>query len=98
LCGTLISLAEPNDPATGQPRKDKHNPDASKRSRLVIGITIVLGMTPSGTPNRWTGRVYNPEDGKTYSGSLTMQSDAALELQGCAFAVFCKSQVWSRAQ
>jgi uncharacterized protein (DUF2147 family) len=97
LCGTLISLAEPNDPATGRPRADKNNPDASKRARPVIGLAIVLGMKPSGTPDRWTGQVYNPEDGKTYSGSLTMRGGDTLELEGCAFAIFCKSQTWTRA-
>ena len=32
ICGTLIWLKEPIDPATGQPKKDKNNADASKPS------------------------------------------------------------------
>ena len=50
LCGALVWLKEPNDPATGQPKTDKNNADASKQSRPLLGVQIVLGMKPSGTP------------------------------------------------
>jgi uncharacterized protein (DUF2147 family) len=98
ICGTIIKLKEPNDPATGKPKLDKHNTDASKRSRPVVGIRIVLGMKPSGTPNKWTGQVYNAEDGKTYSGSLTLQNANTIKLEGCVLGgLICKAQTWKRA-
>src|SRR5205814_4123323 len=71
LCGTIVALREPNDSETGRPKTDKNNPDAGRRGRSIIGVEIVLGMKPSGTINKWTGQVYNAEDGKTYSGALT---------------------------
>ena len=49
LCGTLVWLKEPIDPATGRPKTDKNNADASKQSRPLLGVQIVLGMKPSGT-------------------------------------------------
>jgi len=98
LCGTIAWLKEPNDPETGQPKTDKHNADAAKRSRPLIGVAIVLGMKASGTPDKWTGEVYNAEDGKTYSGNITMQSANALKLEGCALGgLLCKGQTWTRA-
>src|ERR1700684_4025742 len=72
LCGALVWLKEPIDPATGRPKTDKNNADPSKQSRPLLGIGIVLGMKPSGTPDQWSGDVYNASDGKTYSGSFTM--------------------------
>src|SRR3954464_5205345 len=69
LCGTIIWLKEPNDEDTKKPKTDKNNSDAAKRSRPLIGVQIVLGMKPAGE-NKWTGQVYNAEDGKTYSGNL----------------------------
>ena len=54
LCGTIIWLKEPNDPDTGKPKTDKNNSDASKRSRPLIGVQIVLGMKPAGA-DKWTG-------------------------------------------
>jgi uncharacterized protein (DUF2147 family) len=97
LCGTIVWLKEPTDPDTGKPKTDKNNADAGKRSRPLIGTQIVLGMKPAGT-DKWTGQVYNAEDGKTYSGNLTMTGDSALSLQGCALGgLVCKSQSWTRA-
>ena len=95
LCGTLIWLKEPNDPATGRPKTDKNNVDASKQSRPLLGVPIVLGMKPSG-PGQWTGDVYNASDGKTYSGSFTLTGPNSADLKGCMLSVFCKSQTWTR--
>ena len=95
LCGTLIWLKEPNDPDTGRPKTDKNNADASKQSRPLLGVPIVLGMKPSG-PGQWTGDVYNASDGKTYSGSFTLTGPNSADLKGCVLSVFCKSQTWTR--
>jgi uncharacterized protein (DUF2147 family) len=97
LCGNLVWLKEPTDPATGKPKLDKHNADAAKQSRPLIGTPIVLGMKPSG-PNAWSGNVYNASDGKIYSGSFTMTGDNTADLKGCVMAVLCKSQTWTRAK
>ena len=97
LCGTLVWLKEPNDPATGHPKTDKNNADASKQSRPLLGVQIVLSMRPSGT-DQWSGSVYNASDGKTYSGSFTLTDANSAELKGCVLAVLCKSQSWTRAK
>lgn len=97
ICGTIVALQEPNDPATGKPKTDKNNADASQRNRPMIGVQIVLGMKPNGT-DRWSGQVYNAEDGKTYSGNVTMSEANKLRLEGCALGgLVCKSQTWTRA-
>jgi uncharacterized protein (DUF2147 family) len=98
LCGALVGLKEPNDPATGRPKTDKNNADASKQNRPLLGVQIVLGMKPSGTPDQWSGQVYNASDGKTYSGSFTMTGSDTAELKGCVMGVICKSQTWTRAK
>ncbi len=97
LCGALVWLKEPNDPATGRPKTDKNNADAGKQSRPLLGVEIVLGMKPSGTPNQWAGDVYNASDGKTYSGSFTLTGPYSAELKGCVLGgLICKSQTWTR--
>jgi uncharacterized protein (DUF2147 family) len=98
LCGTIISLKEANDPDTGKPKTDKNNADAGLRNRPMIGVLIVLGMKPSGTANKWSGQVYNAEDGKTYSGSLTLQDANTIKLEGCILGgLVCKAATWTRA-
>jgi uncharacterized protein (DUF2147 family) len=96
LCGTIVWLKEPNDAETKKPKTDKNNSDAAKRSRPLIGVQIVLGMKPAGTA-KWSGQVYNAEDGKTYSGNLTVNGGNSLTLQGCALGgLVCKGQNWTK--
>jgi uncharacterized protein (DUF2147 family) len=95
LCGNLIWLKEPNDAATGRPKTDKNNADASKQNRPLLGVPIVLGMKPSG-PGQWSGDVYNASDGKTYSGSFTLTGPNTADLKGCVLSILCKSQTWTR--
>jgi hypothetical protein len=40
---------------------------ANPRNR--VGVPVLMGMRPNG-PNRWTGQLYNVDDGKTYTGNL----------------------------
>jgi uncharacterized protein (DUF2147 family) len=96
LCGNIVWLKDPNDAATQRPLLDKNNPDAAKRVRPLMGVTIVIGMKPSGA-DKWAGQVYNAEDGKTYTGNITMQGANALRLEGCALGgLICKGQIWTR--
>jgi uncharacterized protein (DUF2147 family) len=97
LCGNIVALTEPNDPATGKPRTDANNADASKRARPMVGVQIVIDMKPEAA-DTWSGQVYNAEDGKTYSGSITLVDPKKLTLKGCALGgLICKSQTWTRA-
>lgn len=99
LCGTIVALKEPNDPATGRPKTDSNNPDAAKRGRPLIGVPIVFAMRPSGTPEKWDGQVYNAEDGKTYTGSIALTGANTLDLKGCALGgLICKTQTWTRTK
>jgi uncharacterized protein (DUF2147 family) len=96
LCGSIVWLKEPNDPETGKPKLDKFNADSGKRTRPLIGVSIVLSMKPNGA-SKWSGQVYNAEDGKTYSGNLTEQGPNAVHLEGCALGgLVCKGQNWTR--
>jgi uncharacterized protein (DUF2147 family) len=99
LCGTIAALDEPIDPETGRPKTDKNNADPALRNRPLIGTTILLGMKPTDTPNRWEGKVYNAEDGHIYTAYLTVTGPSALKLEGCILAgLICKSQTWSRVK
>lgn len=94
LCANVTALNEPND-ETGKPKTDKNNANASLRGRRVVGISILSGMRPAGD-NSWKGSIYNPEDGKTYSATMSLQG-SSLKVQGCALGgLICKTQMWSR--
>ena len=62
-----------------------------------IGTVIMNGAAKSGD-NEWRGDLLNTEDGKTYSGVVTIEGPNALNLKGCVAAVFCKGETWQRAK
>ena len=94
LCGKVISASQPK---TNPNFLDVHNKNPALRTRRVIGALLLEGFT--GGPTEWSGgHVYNPGDGNTYSGKLTLVDENHLKLTGCAMWVLCKSQVWTRIE
>ncbi|NQE60353.1 DUF2147 domain-containing protein [Caulobacter sp. RHG1] len=92
LCGKLVtSTPIKADPA----RKDVKNKDEAQRGRPLKNLQMLYDFT--GGPTKWTGgKVYNPEDGGTYSGTIELVSDNELKLKGCIVAPLCKTQKWTR--
>lgn len=96
LCGTVVGLKKPRDDK-GRPRLDKENPNPSLRSRPVIGLTILSNMKSKGD-GYWTGTIYNPDDGNTYSSQMTLQNANTMKVKGCVAAVLCKSMKFVRVE
>jgi uncharacterized protein (DUF2147 family) len=62
-----------------------------------IGTVIMNGAGKTGD-NEWRGDVLNTEDGKTYSGVVTLEGPNALNLKGCALGFICKGETWQRVK
>jgi uncharacterized protein (DUF2147 family) len=90
LCGRLADLA-------AHDRRDTHNPAAALRDRRIEGLEIIRKVDETGAGAWSVGELYNPDDGRTYSGSLRLRPDGKLELKGCALRIFCRSESWTRA-
>ncbi len=61
-----------------------------------VGERVFFDMKPSGE-NQWRGSAYNPEDGKTYTGKMTL-SGSTLTTSGCVLGgLICKSASWTRS-
>ena len=96
ICGQIVWLKEPNDPATGKAWLDKFNPQANLKHRPLLGLTLLseLGQINNG---KYEGKIYNPLDGRTYNGKLTPEGESKLKLKGCALAgLLCQSEIWTR--
>jgi len=96
LCGTVVWLSEPIDRATGKPKTDKQNPDPAKRARPLIGLQVANGLARSG-PDKWSGLIYNADDGRTYRASFQVESESSARVEGCVLAVLCKGNTWTRS-
>jgi uncharacterized protein (DUF2147 family) len=69
--------------------------DQSRKN--TIGTVIMKGATKSGD-NTWKGDLLNTENGKTYSGVVTLESANALHLKGCVAMVMCSGETWQRVK
>ena len=90
-CGGLeqVSTAITNGHTT-----DIRNPNATLRTRPLIGVPILWGFA-SGTEGWRNGHLYNPDDGKTFRAYLRLLSPNELRVTGC-LGPFCRSQIWTR--
>lgn len=71
-------MKEPND-SNGNPKKDLKNPDNYLRTNPLIGTTILTQIELC--VNKWEGKLYNPDDGRTYSCILSLQSNDTLQMR-----------------
>ncbi len=102
-CGKIIWLKEPmypegsTDGVAGTPKLDHNNPNPALRKTPVIGLQIVRGFAYSGN-NKWVdGKVYDPKNGKTYSGKMTLISPNQLNLRGfIGISLLGRTAVWTR--
>ena len=77
ICGVIVGLRAPIDPSTGRPAVDSKNPNPSLATRPMIGLPLFYGMQPSG-PNKWSGQIYNADDGNTYASSVSLSGPDTL--------------------
>lgn len=89
-CGTLVWIITPSPVMP----KDGNNPDPQKRDRPLLGVQMLSGFSAGGE-NWKKGRIYNPEDGKSYRSAIERKGVNVLDVKGCIGPV-CKSQTWYR--
>ncbi|WP_018344471.1 DUF2147 domain-containing protein [Cytophaga aurantiaca] len=92
--GKIIWLAEPNDPATGKPKVDSKNPDASKRNSPLLGSLTFLNFTYD-NGDYTGGKIYDCRDGKTYTGKLWLNDDGTLSMRGYIGFLY-STETWTR--
>jgi uncharacterized protein (DUF2147 family) len=94
ICGVIVGLRDPNDPATGKPQVDDKNPNPALKRRPMIGLPLFSGMHPTG-PAKWSGQIYNADDGSTYASNVSVTGADALRVEGCVGAL-CGGENWTR--
>ena len=95
LCGVLVSAPSPTDPATGRPWADKNNIDPNLRNRPLVGVQVLIAMRPNGV-GKWSGGLYNRDDGKTYAGYLKELDARTIRVEGCVLSILCGSENMTR--
>jgi uncharacterized protein (DUF2147 family) len=96
ICGVVVWLKTPVDPATAKPAVDDKNPNPSLAKRPMIGLPLFSGMQPSGA-NRWSGQIYNADDGNSYASNVSVAGPDSLRVEGCVGGL-CGGETWSRSR
>ena len=77
----------------GPDTKDVHNKDEKLRSRKLMGVNILSGLTKK--EDKWEGgRIYNPKNGKTYKCAIWLDGDK-LKVRGYIGFLY-ETQTWKR--
>lgn len=96
LCATIAEPKSRVDPSTGQPWTDKNNHDPALRNRPLVGVAVMWGLRPDG-PGKWSGTLYNNDNGDTYNGHLLELGPRTIRIEGCVIGI-CGGQNLSRIQ
>lgn len=60
----------------------------------IIGKTMIWGMTPRGDGLYDGGKVWAPDNDRTYNGKLTLSGNT-LKIEGCVLGI-CRGETFSR--
>jgi len=102
LCGVVVALTNPRGPdgkaIAAEAVTDSRNENPALRSRKVIGMPLIWGFKATSDPDTFEGgRIYNGENGKTYSANISLQPDGKLRLRGYVGSpMLGETQLWTR--
>jgi uncharacterized protein (DUF2147 family) len=93
--GTPCGYLDWVDMSEASSDRDINNPDPELNGRPLIGMPMLWGFREKG--KSWgRGRIYDPEEGKTYGSNLKRLDDGNLRVKGC-IGPLCKTQIWTPA-
>ena len=94
ICAEIIHVfvSEGTDPLTVL---DEKNPNNDLQNRPLVGINLFEGFRKEQILNKVLkgGKIYNPSDGNSYKGKLTLLKNNNLQVQGCVLFV-CDGEEW----
>ena len=80
-CGTITSAY------------NKNGPDPKYAN---LGKLIIKDMSPEGGSKFSGGKIWDPQDNKTYDSHMTVKGDT-LDVEGCV-SIFCKGEDWTKVK
>jgi uncharacterized protein (DUF2147 family) len=100
--GKIVWIENPTytadeDPVrAGQPRTDDDNPDPELRGQPILGMRLLHGFEYKGDRKWEGGRIYDPENGKTYKCKMRLE-DGVLKIRGyVGISLLGRTTEWRR--
>lgn len=99
VCGKIVWLKEPKNDQ-GNPKLDKKNPNEELAKKPIINLVILKHLVYQGK-NKWEdGKIYDPNNGKTYSCEMTLSSDnKKLDIRGyVGISLIGRTSTWTKIE
>ena len=97
--GKIVWLKEPIDEETGKPKLNKHHSDPAKQKEPVKGLRILRDLEFDDDCKWDDGYVYDPENGKEYSGHAELINKNKLKLRGyIGISLLGRTTYWRRVK
>jgi uncharacterized protein (DUF2147 family) len=94
--GKITWLQNPTD--NGKPKVDKKNPEENKRNTPIIGLVILRGFKFDGDDEWESGKIYDPESGKTYSCFISLKDKNTMKVRGyVGISLLGRTEIWTRS-
>ena len=79
-------------------KTDLKNPDASLRTRPILGMEILKDFVYD--EGKWVdGKIYDPKSGKTYSCNMNIKENGNLNMRGyIGISLIGRTEVWKRVK
>ena len=96
-CGSQVCMKIVKLSPTIPEKRDANNPKGDLRNRSLCGLDIGTGFRQVDAQHLTDGRLYDPESGHTYSGSVAIDGDE-MKLRGfIGISLLGRTEVWHRA-
>jgi uncharacterized protein (DUF2147 family) len=96
LCGRIVWV-NPRFDREGSGPFDENNPDPSLRSRRICGLQVLRGLTPDQNGEWGGGRVYDPEEGRSYNAALASRGPNEIAVTGyLGLRSLGETMIWHR--
>lgn len=96
LYGKVVWLKEPV--RNGKERTDELNPDVKKRNVPLMGLVFMKNFKQVNAKEWEDGTIYDPNNGKTYSCVMTLESPEKLNVRGyIGISLIGRTSVFTRA-
>ncbi|MFA5073373.1 MAG: DUF2147 domain-containing protein [Nitrospirota bacterium] len=102
-CGRIVWLlestysADSTEGTPGTPILDVNNPKENLRTKPLLGSQILYDFQFAGGDVWESGKIYNSDDGRIYSGRLQLLSRQELKIRGfVGIPLFGGTTIWTR--
>jgi len=95
FAGKIVWLQFPEE--NGKQKMDDNNPDQTKRGKPLVGLVIMNAFTFDNDSEWSDGKIYDPQNGKTYSCYLSLKNKNTLKVRGyIGISLIGRTEYWTR--